>query len=111
VSCYSPTGSSGGADETKGPGFTNIQPGPDLSSAEQRQIKPQVQQVLVSYGLTSNASLALSRVFALYPVSEWQGIINAFKQYPPLEQAVKNPTATPRTVARHFAKFRSTYMP
>ena len=108
---YTPTAPTAGAAKPKVPGFTNIQPGPDLSSAEQRQIKPQVQQVLVSYGLSSNASLALSRVFALYPVSEWQGIINAFKQYPPLEKAVKSPTATPRTVARHFAKFRSTYMP
>ncbi len=106
---YTPKAPSAGK-KAQAPGFT-IQPGPDLSSAEQRQIKPQVQRALVGYGLTSNAALALSRVFALYPVSEWQGIINAFKQYPPLEKAVKTSTATPRTVARHFAKFRSTYMP
>lgn len=106
---YTPKAPSAGK-QAQAPGFT-IQPGPDLSSAEQRQIKPQVQRALIGYGLTNNASLALSRIFALYPVSEWQGIINAFKQYPPLEKAVKNPTATPRTVARHFAKFRSTYMP
>lgn len=106
---YTPKAPSAGK-QAQAPGFT-IQPGPDLTSAEQRQIKPQVQRALIGYGLTNNASLALSRVFALYPVSEWQGIINAFKQYPPLEKAVKTPTATPRTVARHFAKFRSTYMP
>lgn len=96
--------------KAQAPGFT-VQPGPELSTREQQQIKPQVQRALIGYGFTSNASLALSRVFALYPVSEWQGIINAFKQYPPLEKAVKNPKATPRTVARHFARFRSSYMP